>query len=78
MENEVLNKIAVLEELMSMLFADKFRQFDDPAASALKYADYVQSRMEQASVEGAPEEMKMMMEAEFASFFERVVKRLNR
>ena len=79
MDMRFIIKIAVMEELLVMLYEEKFTSRPDPPAAAREYAEYVQTKIESMELpEGMTENMGMEMEAAYARFFERVARRLRK
>lgn len=76
MDLQSVTKIVVLQELVSMLFEAGFRQYENPVAAAQQYAERVQETASKVANEANEPQLAMLLEAEFAHFFERVVKRL--
>jgi hypothetical protein len=76
MDAFIANKLVLYEELLVMLYAEKFMSYPDPAGYAARYAEYVQSKIEQVRLPGVPEQAGMAIEAEFARFWQEVIRKL--
>ncbi|MPY70144.1 MAG: hypothetical protein GEU92_08655 [Alphaproteobacteria bacterium] len=76
MDNQTASKMAVLEELVATLYANKFDQFSDPLSAVAEYAEHVQTKLEQTKLPDVPESVGMELEAEFARFWRRVAHKL--
>ena len=76
MDNQTFVKIAVIEELLAMLYETKFKQYPDPVAAVRNYAEYFQQKAEETSLPDVPAEVGMMIEGEIARFWNRVAERL--
>jgi hypothetical protein len=74
----IIRKVAMLEELMAMVYEMQFSDRPDPVAAIQRYAKYLRDAMETSKVAGVPEDVTISLTEDFGVFFDRVEARLRR